>query len=151
MNCVYGKKENSDEIIGSNSICFESSLNLNSKTSICYAIVCDRINKRIIVNVGDKNIICPGTKNVLNNPGEIKGTLTCPDYNMVCTTDKWCNNIYDCIDKQSESDLNTYDFISNRDELEKRDKENLNINSSFKFELKWITLIMNFLIMFNLI
>ena len=149
-NCNYGKKENSDEIIGSNSLCFESSVNLDKKTSICYEIECDKVNKRIKVNIGGKTIICPGKKMEMSNPEGLKGYLSCPDYNMVCTSDKWCNNMFDCIDQQSESDLNTYDFISNRKELEERDKENL-LNGCFKIEHNWLYLVIYLIIIISII
>ena len=135
MNCAYGKKENDDEIIGSNSICFESSINLNSKKSICYKMECDRVNKHIKVNIGQKTIECNGTKYDLENPDDLKGTLTCPDYDMVCTSEKWCNNMFDCIDKESIPDENTYDYISDKDNLIKRDNALINVDDSKKYEI----------------
>ena len=134
-NCVYGKKENSDEIIGNNSMCFESSINLSSKKSICYQMECDRVNKQIKVKIGQKTIICNGEKNDMENPEGLTGNLSCPDYNMICTSDIWCNNMFDCINKESTPDESTYYYISNRGELEERDNYFLNLDDSLKYNL----------------
>ena len=124
-------------------------MNLDKKTSICYEIECDKVNKRIKVNIGGKTIICPGKKMEMSNPEGLKGYLSCPDYNMVCTSDKWCNNMFDCIDQQSESDLNTYDFISNRKELEERDKNNF-LNGCL-IEPNWFCLVIYLIIIISII
>ena len=135
MNCIYGKIENTYEVIGDNSMCFISSLNLNQNTSICYPIECDRNNKKIKVKVGKKTIICDGTENEMNNPEGLKGYLLCPDYNMVCTSEVWCNNMFDCIKKESVADENTYEFNSNKKELKERDTFNLAVDDSSKYVL----------------
>ena len=135
MNCIYGKKENKNEVIGSNSMCFISSLNLNEKTSICYQMECDRNNKKIKVNIGEKTIICDGTKKEMNNPEGLKGYLLCPDYNMICTSETWCNNMFDCIEKESIADENTYEYNSNKDELKERDIFNLAVDDSSKYTI----------------
>ena len=135
MNCIYGKSENTKEIIGSNSMCFISSLNLNQNTSICYPVQCDRNNKKIKVIVGEKTITCDGTKKEMNNPEGLKGYLLCPDYNMVCTSEIWCNNMFDCINKESVADENTYEINSNKNELKERDNFNLRVDDSIKYDL----------------
>jgi hypothetical protein len=132
MNCAYGKKENDDEIIGSNSICFKSSINLRSNSSICYEIECDRINKQIKVKIGLKTALCHGTKYDIENPDDLNGFLSCPDYNMVCTSNTWCNNMFDCIDRESIPDESTYDYISDRTKLINRDNILIKVDDSKK-------------------
>ena len=132
MNCAYGKKENDDEIIGSNSICFKSSINLRSNSSICYEIECDRINKQIKVKIGLKTALCYGTKYDIENPDDLNGFLSCPDYNMVCTSNTWCNNMFDCIDRESIPDESTYDYISDRTKLINRDNILIKVDDSKK-------------------
>ena len=132
-NCNYGKKEYSTEILGSNSICFESSIFNNDKESICYKMSCEQ-NKTINVFIRDKVINCPGYDTILTNPNQLEGELHCPDYNIVCTSSVWCNDIFDCIDKNSTANLNSYDYISNKAELIKRDNTNLLVNDNVKDE-----------------
>ena len=155
MNCAYGKKENDDEIIGSNSICFKSSINLRSNSSICYEIECDRINKQIKVKIGLKTALCYGTKYDIENPDDLNGFLSCPDYNMVCTSNTWCNNMFDCIDRKSIPDESTYDYISDRTKLINRDNILIKVDDSKKLgedDEKYIwPKFINYLVLFNVI
>lgn len=123
-SCRYGKSENTGETIGDNSLCIESSLSISSKKSMCYNIDCDRENKKINIYIGDKTIICPGIETILYNPEGLLGEINCPDYNMVCTSEVWCNDLYDCINKRSTADISTYDYNSNKSALLLRDKFN---------------------------
>ena len=132
-NCKYGKKENDDDIIGSNSLCFESSIYLSEKESVCYEIICDKTKKSFDVQIRNTVVNCPGEDTVLTNPNNLKGEFHCPDYNMVCTSDIWCNDIFDCIDKSSEADNTTYYYISNKKALLAKDRENSLIEDS-KFD-----------------
>ena len=123
FNCKYGVNiyEKIGEAIGEYSACFESSLVpqnlnifLNFNYSICYEIKCNREKKEIIISIGDKNITCPKYETILTNPNGFTGKLKCPDYNMVCTSEIWCNELFDCIDKKSLSDLDTYTYNQNK-------------------------------------
>ena len=131
MNCVYGKKEYDDEIIGSNSMCFETSVNLEINTTACYKMYCDRSNKKIFVYIGRETIECDGEQKIINVKSS--DTLNCPDYNMVCTSDIWCNNMFECIDKESVTDENTYLYNTNYEQLKQMDDYKLNIYTSSKF------------------
>ena len=135
MNCVYGKKEYSDEVIGSNSICFETSVNLDINTTACYKMSCDRTNKKIIVYIGSQKIECDGEQKIINvNSSD---TLNCPDYNMVCTSSIWCNNMFECIDKQSVTDENTYLYNTNYAQLKQMDNKKLNLYTSSKYSIQF--------------
>ncbi len=131
-NCQHGKIEYSNEVIGEDSICFESSISSSSMKTACYKMSCDTENKKINVYIGETIVTCPGTETVLTNPGNLNGKLNCPDYYHVCTSDIWCNDIFDCISKQSTTDLNSYDYIINKVELLKRDQKNLLIDDSIE-------------------
>ena len=133
-SCKYGKNENTNEVIGENSMCFESSLNISKKETICYQISCDRANKQFTIYLGKTDITCPGNEMILQNPNGFSGEIKCPNYNLICTSEKWCNDMFDCIEKGSESDLSTYDYINNRQALLKRDNTNLAINDTNDFE-----------------
>ena len=92
---------------------------------------CDRSNKKIIVYIGRETIECDGEQKIINVKSS--DTLNCPDYNMVCTSDIWCNNMFECIDKESVTDENTYLYNTNYEQLKQMDDYKLNIYTSSKF------------------
>ena len=125
-NCRYGASlnlfEHYGEVIGNKSICFESSLvpryspQPYKMRSICYKIACDRVNKNILVFVNDLNLTCPYEGGIKKKIKGFKGQINCPDYNMICTSETWCNEMFECIDKKSVADYSTY-IIKNNEEL----------------------------------
>ena len=125
FNCNYGSEIYNDmgETIGNNSLCFESSLtpvgyneSYDELYSICYRVECIRNEKKIKVYVGNSSFICPGNETILNQPNGFNGEVKCPDYNLICTSKIWCNELFDCIDKKSEADLDTYYYNKQKDE-----------------------------------
>ena len=80
---------------------------------MCYNIKCNKNVKEIYVYINNSLIICPKNGTILYNISEYNGTIKCPDYNLICTSDIWCNELFDCIDKKSLSDLTTYDYKYN--------------------------------------
>ena len=96
-------------------MCFESSLvtsgNSNNLNSVCYEVVCNKLRKQIIIKIGSSNVVCPGDKVVLQNPDGFKGTITCPEYNLVCSSEVPCNDMIDCINKKSTSIRGTYLYL----------------------------------------
>ena len=126
-NCRYGASLNLfshyGEVIGNKSLCFESSLvpryspQPHKWRSICYEIKCDRINKNIIIFINDLNLTCPYNGGIIKKVKGFKGKINCPDYNLVCTSDIWCNEMFECIDKKSVTDDSTYNYakIDNED------------------------------------
>ena len=117
-NCKLGKQNtiHSDygEIFGNNSICVESSLVPSSSSqnqifrSICYEVECDKKNKKTILNINNKQVVCPIEGGMLNEPNGFKGKVRCPDYNSVCTGESWCNDPLDCIEKKIIADESSY-------------------------------------------
>ena len=147
-NCNYGSNiyRGYGETIGENSICFESSLTprrsnkyLEEYYSICYEIKCVKNEKKIIVYFGGSSFICPGYETVLYQPNGLHGQIKCPDYNMVCTSNIWCNELFDCIDKKSEADLDTY-CTKVRKEMDgsRENKTNFLKLNIFSFFIKYI-------------
>ena len=51
---------------------------------------------------------------------------------MVCTSNTWCNNMFDCIDRESIPDESTYDYISDRTKLINRDNILIKVDDSKK-------------------
>ena len=127
-NCRYGSSQylfpHYGEIIGNRSVCIESSLVPRYSPqpfkwrSICYKVICDRINKNLIVFINDLNVTCPYKGGILEKIKGFKGKINCPEYNMICTSEIWCNEMFECIDKKSMTDINSYIYDEqNNDEL----------------------------------
>ena len=126
-SCKYGDSLNIfnhyGEVIGNNSICFESSLVPRYSPqpykwrSICYPISCDRKNKNIIVYVNDLSVVCPNQGGKLTKIKGFKGKINCPKYNFICTSDIWCSDMFECIDKKSITDENSFSAKNRNNEL----------------------------------
>ena len=129
-NCRYGNIGNEVEIFGEDSLCFESSINNSDMKSVCYKIECNPTSKTFSIYIDSKVVTCPGKETILYNPSGLNGKIKCPDYNLVCTSQTWCNDIFDCIDKKSQADLYTYDYISNKTKLQNKDAANLLVDDS---------------------
>ena len=104
-----------------NSFCMMTNLipeNSDSKTSMygtifhpmCYPSFCS--SSSLTVLIYDQYIVCPREGGNIEVRG-YKGRLHCPDYNLICTGTVVCNDLFDCIEKESEPKENTftYDYI----------------------------------------
>ena len=117
-NCKYGKTSMTHpdygEKVGENSVCVESSLvpswSQQGETyrSICYEIKCDKDSKTIYVFINGNTVQCPMSGGLIENPSGFRGKIICPDYNSVCTSEIWCNDPLDCINKGVEADKDSY-------------------------------------------
>jgi len=120
-NCNFGEKlyGKYGEVIGEDSVCFDSSLvstssgrSLDDLYSICYKVECVSESRELNIYIGNSIVTCPERGTVLNNPSGFVGQIKCPNYNNICTSKTWCNEIFECIDKKSEADLSTYKYIN---------------------------------------
>ena len=107
-------KENNSE----NSFCVLSSLISNSISNhgyysntlraVCYKMHCSE--KSLTIQINNDFIVCP------RPGGKIKavnfdGYLSCPDYNLICSGTVLCNDMFDCVTKQSSLKNNIiYDY-----------------------------------------
>ena len=117
-NCKYGKTSMTHpdygEKVGDNSVCVESSLvpswSQQGETyrSICYEIKCDKDSKTIYVFINGNTVQCPMSGGLIENPSGFRGKIICPDYNSVCTSEVWCNDQLDCINKGVGADKDSY-------------------------------------------
>ena len=78
--------------------------------SICYYAKCDKDNKKVILAIGSGTVVCPEEGGTLNDPSGYKGKVNCPDYNSVCTSNEWCNDPLECIEKKIEADKSSYSY-----------------------------------------
>ena len=120
-NCKYGEPKHSSvgEVIGSNSLCFESSLvpstNSNSDLeSVCYEIECNKFKKEINIKIGSSKVVCPGERTTLTNINGFTGSIQCPEYNLICSSEIPCNDMIDCINKKSTSIRSTYLYLKGK-------------------------------------
>ena len=106
------------EFIGKNSLCFMSSLlpenvgiEANSKIPICYSVECDLNKKSIIVIIGSKRIICPNNGGILSEPSGFKGSIECPKFSEICSTNDGliCNEMFSCFTELAKRDNYSYE------------------------------------------
>ena len=88
----------------------------------CYEMSCSE--KSLTIHIGDEFIVCPQQGGPIKLDAESKtnytnysGILLCPDYNLICTGTEVCNNIFDCVQKNSTFKNNTfnYNYTQNKD------------------------------------
>ena len=97
------------EEISEHSFCFLSSLYKNNildakyysqnVRAICYKLFCSE--KSLTVKIHDDYIVCPRSGGKIKVKG-YEGYFLCPDYNLMCTGTVMCNDLFDCVDKESE-------------------------------------------------
>ena len=105
-----------NETISDNSFCILGSFNPKNNTydltksiqSLCYEIICS--DERITIKIGRQYIVCPETGGKIEINGDYEGYIYCPDYNLICTGTVMCNDVFDCIEKNSLSKDNTYTY-----------------------------------------
>ena len=91
-----------------NSFCYLSSLVKNTKSdykfysqtvrAVCFETFCS--SKSLTVKINEDYIVCPraGGKIKISN---YEGYLLCPDYNLICSGAVLCNDLFDCVEKES--------------------------------------------------
>ena len=97
------------QIYGNNSFCALSSL-LPKGTDlymgirikpICYPMFCT--NESLTIQIGQQYFVCPQNGGIINSIQNYDGYIYCPEYNLICSGTELCNNMFDCVDKKSES------------------------------------------------
>ena len=73
----------------------------NVSRSVCYPMYCS--DTTLTIQISDFYVTCPREGGVIALPSysNYLGSVECPDYNLICTGTVVCNNIEDCIEKQS--------------------------------------------------
>ena len=103
-------EEGYDEEFGNGSFCALRALS-NDKASVravCYNMTCS--DKSLTIKVGDYYIVCPRSGGKIKPYEIFNGYLLCPDYNLICSGTKMCNNYLDCIEQQSQEKENSFDY-----------------------------------------
>ena len=115
--------ENFGEKYGNNSFCVLSSVIPKIKTnkdyekynkyidiihSMCYPMFCTE--KSLTIQINDQYIVCPRQGGKIELMNEYMGELYCPDYNLICTGTIQCNDMFDCVEKESLAKNDTYEY-----------------------------------------
>ena len=144
---IYTNKELADitgEEMSQESFCFLSSLIKSDITDaeyysssirpICYKITCS--GKSLTIKINNDYIVCPRAGGKIKVEG-YKGYFLCPDYNLMCTGNVVCNDLFDCVEKKSEVkkesyiydyDIKTSQNISRAEESEEDDVDNYELS-----------------------
>ena len=118
-NFTFYKSKILEQIMGENlsdhSFCALSSLvkknenlyELFSSTvrAVCFEMFCS--SKSLTIKIHENYILCPRAGGKIEVEG-YGGFLLCPDYNLICTGTKMCNDMFDCVEKKSEIKNNSY-------------------------------------------
>ena len=124
-NNKYFKNSDNEEELGekysNNSFCllseaYPSSGDLKNKYEgiihpLCYEMFCSE--KSLTIKMKDQYIVCPRGGGKIEVKGSFQGYIYCPDYNLICTGKYMCNDMFDCINKESVSKEAEYDYIIN--------------------------------------
>jgi hypothetical protein len=70
-------------------------------------------SRSLTIKIHENYILCPRAGGKINVDG-YGGYLLCPDYNLICSGTKICNDMFDCVKKKSttKSDSYKYDYKS---------------------------------------
>ena len=123
-NEKYKNSEN-EKVLGetysSNSFCvlseaYPSSGNLDNKFEgiihpLCYEMLCSSTS--LTIKIKEQFLVCPREGGKVELKGDFKGYIYCPDYNLICTGSVLCNDMFDCINKESLSLEANYDYTVN--------------------------------------
>ena len=98
---------------------------IDSPRALCYPMFCS--SKSLTIQIFDEFIVCPREGGKVELSGKYLGYIYCPDYNLICTGTTFCNDIFDCIEKESLSKEDTfkYDYKVNNDEEKIYKKEDI--------------------------
>jgi len=116
-NCNFGKKDDLyiEEKVGKKSLCFESYYSFSwfdYTLNYCYEVECNKEKKEYQLSVENDLINCKSGDIIVEYPKKPGFTIKCPPYNIICTSTIWCNELFECIDLKSETDITTFDYDS---------------------------------------
>ena len=118
---------------------------------MCHKIECDLDSKYYTVDIGNALIECPTEGGEMEVEG-YKGTITCPPFNRVCTSEKYiANSIQAALEHITNIDVGNFniDDDANNDNDINNDSDNNNGNN--EFFLKTINLYLYFIFIFLII
>ena len=82
--------------------------NNNINHPMCYPMFCSE--RSLTIQIYNQYVVCPRSGGKVRVDGNYEGYVFCPDYNLICTGTVLCNDIFDCIDKNSTIKESTYEY-----------------------------------------
>ena len=76
--------------------------------AICYPMFCSE--KSLTIQINEQFIVCPRQGGKISISNNYEGNIYCPDYNLICTGTIMCNDMIDCVEKESLIKNDTYDY-----------------------------------------
>ena len=130
-------KSYTGETLSDHSFCYLSSLSKNDLISTvvranCYETFCS--DQSLTVKIFDDYIVCPKEGGKILVDG-YNGYFLCPDYNLICSGSYICNNMFDCVEKQSalKEETYTYDYtIQTSQNIEKANLADANDQDNYE-------------------
>jgi hypothetical protein len=115
-HCQYGTSDLPNyygEKIGADSLCFMSSLipassgqEETNQIPICYQAQCS--SNSLIIKIGSLSFTCPTNGGSFTPPGYI-GSITCPKYSDICSSNIICNEMFSCFTQLANKNSYNYD------------------------------------------
>jgi len=139
---IFGEK------ISSNSFCvLSSAIPIQSKIDItqynkykniihpmCYPMFCS--SKSLTIQIYNQYIVCPRQGGIVEINGDFEGHVYCPDYNLICTGSVLCNDMFDCVEKNSlekdESFIYDYDIKTSQETIKEIDLSETDITIGYE-------------------
>lgn len=82
----------------------------------CYEMYCS--DSSLTIKIKELYIVCPRSGGYISVEGKKNnyiGHLLCPDYNLICSQSVPCNNMFDCVEKNSTMKDPNYNYTVNDD------------------------------------
>ena len=85
----------------------------NTYKAICFQMHCS--SESLTIQFGEEDFfVCPREGGKIKGNENFSGYILCPDYNLICTSDNLCNDIFNCISlRGNEKDTFQYDNYEN--------------------------------------
>ena len=106
-----------------------SAIHSNTVNALCYQIYCS--DKSLTIKINNDFLVCPRSGGKIN-AFNYDGYLLCPDYYLICSGTTLCNDMFDCVEKESslKPDI-VYDYeIKTSQDI--GDAENANFEEGFE-------------------
>ena len=107
-------KSYTGETLSDHSFCYQSTLvknginfNTNVVRAVCFESFCS--SKSLTIKVNNDYFVCPRAGGKIKLVG-YKGYFMCPDYYLICSGTVMCNDMFDCLDKKSETKEESYNY-----------------------------------------
>ena len=78
---------------------------------MCYPMFCSE--KSLTIQIYEQYVVCPRSGGKVQVNGIYEGYIFCPDYNLICSGTVMCNDIFDCVEKQSLIKETSYQYEYN--------------------------------------